>query len=292
MQAGDFNVRYHVQDGGSTDGTQQRLEEWRRFLSSPNRLVRCRHLEFTWSSEADSGMYQAVNQGFSLLDVPDNGIMAWANADDQYLPLAFSTVAKAFCDVSSMEWLGGDMLRSIAGALTPVDSTLPHPSALIRAGYCDERHFPYLDQAPMFWRGDLWKKAGPLDESLRYAGDYELWPRFAQHAEFVRLPVPLCVYAAHPNQLSRQRNPQGRTLYEEERDHVRRRADRQQIIPNFWRTCMYPGKGSVLVMRDGMHRLENHPASPRPSELWKFFRYRLRLCRSQLGARLRQCAHQ
>jgi glycosyltransferase involved in cell wall biosynthesis len=291
-QAGAFSIRYHVQDGGSTDGTRQRLEEWRRFFTTPNPLVRCRHLEFTWNSEADSGMYQAVNRGFAFLDVPDNGIMAWANADDQYLPSAFSTVAKAFNEESSVEWLGGGMLGSERGALTPADAILPHPSALIRAGYCDERHRPYLDQAPMFWRGSLWKKAGPLDDRLRYAGDYELWPRFAQHADFVRLPVPVCVYASHSGQLSRQRNAHGRTLYEEERDRVRLRPDRQQIIPNFWRTCLCPAKGPVLAVRGSMYRLENKAVIPRLGELWKFFRYRLRVCRSQLGARLRKIAHQ
>lgn len=291
-QAGDFSIRYHVQDGGSTDGTQQRLQEWQRFLTTPNPLVRCRHLEFTWRSEADSGMYQAVNRGFAFLDVPDNGIMAWANADDQYLPLAFSTAAKAFCDVSSMEWLGGGMLGSAAGALTLAGSSLPHPAALIRAGYCDERHRPYLDQAPMFWRGSLWKKAGPLDESLRYAGDYELWPRFARHADFVRLPVPVCVYASHSGQLSRHRNPQGRTLYEEERDQVRKRARSRPVIPNFWRTAMQPAKGPALVMRNGVYRLVSMAAVPRLGELCKFFRYRLRVCQSQLGARLRESVHQ
>jgi len=37
-QAGPFRIRYHVQDGGSTDGTLEKLARWRRLIEAD-----CRH---------------------------------------------------------------------------------------------------------------------------------------------------------------------------------------------------------------------------------------------------------
>ncbi len=42
-QAGNFAIRYHIQDGGSTDGTLERIAEWRGLLRGrSNRYGRSR----------------------------------------------------------------------------------------------------------------------------------------------------------------------------------------------------------------------------------------------------------
>ena len=71
-QAGPFRVRYHVQDGGSTDGTLEKLARWRGLLEAGLPPC-CDGIEFTFVSEKDDGLYDAVNRGFAACgegDVP------------------------------------------------------------------------------------------------------------------------------------------------------------------------------------------------------------------------------
>src|SRR5215831_18085266 len=53
-QAGPFAIRYHVQDGGSSDGTLEILERWSKRLSGDFPIV-CDHVEFSYASAADRG---------------------------------------------------------------------------------------------------------------------------------------------------------------------------------------------------------------------------------------------
>ncbi len=287
-QVGDFTIHYHVQDGGSADGTIEKLKEWERILSQPNPLVRCNKLVFTWKSEPDFGMYQAINRGFASLNVPDDGIMAWTNTDDHYIPHAFSTVANVFADIPDLRWMGGAILGNMHGRLAAVDSMQPFPQELVRAGCCDTRCWRHLDQASMFWKGSLWKQAGPLKEDLRYAGDYELWPRFAQHTDFAYLPTPLCLYALRPGkQLSAQFDDAGDSLYEMERDRVRPLEDRLRAARAFWKRRLLPPRGPSLSFDDGQYKVIQARAWPFWGQGFTFCTYRTRYYARHYGRQVR-----
>ena len=62
-QRGPFKICYHVQDGGSTDGTLDKLEQWQKRLATRDFGSRNACVEFSYSSEPDNGMYDAVNKG-------------------------------------------------------------------------------------------------------------------------------------------------------------------------------------------------------------------------------------
>jgi glycosyltransferase involved in cell wall biosynthesis len=62
-------LTYHVQDGGSNDGTIDVLKSYGSKL--------------TWSSKSDSGQSQAINLGFAGVN---GDIMAYLNSDDVLLP--------------------------------------------------------------------------------------------------------------------------------------------------------------------------------------------------------------
>ena len=64
------NLEYIVQDGGSTDGTDQILEKYRTKLKSA-------------VSHPDGGQANAINLGFQHAS---GEIMAWLNSDDLLLP--------------------------------------------------------------------------------------------------------------------------------------------------------------------------------------------------------------
>ena len=101
-QAGPFSIRYHVQDGGSSDGTLEALERWSERLSRDFPIV-CNDVEFSYASAKDGGPYDAVNKGFGRIG--DGDFMSWINADDRYQPGAFASVAQIFQKFSDVSWI-------------------------------------------------------------------------------------------------------------------------------------------------------------------------------------------
>mgnify|MGYP000866477612 CR=1 FL=1 len=62
----------------------------------------------------------------------------------------------------------------------------------------DSRTFP---QPSVFWTRDLWQAAGPVDESLYFVMDYDLWLRMRSRAEQeLRVDEVLSYIILHPEQ--------------------------------------------------------------------------------------------
>jgi len=82
-------VHHHIQDGGSTDGTVEWLADCVAHQSSTDSY------QLTFTSEADEGMYDAINKGW--MQAPDDAdVIAHLNCDEQYLPGALGIVADYF----------------------------------------------------------------------------------------------------------------------------------------------------------------------------------------------------
>ena len=234
-QSGNFYIRYHIQDGGSNDDTVEKLKLWEQSLANSKKLLQSKGVIFSWASEADLGMYDAINKGFSLLQVPDDGIMAWINADDTYFPHAFSTAAKAFDDLPDMRWFGA-MVASIdsKGGFFQTPPLDYYPIELVRGNCCDGLHWWHIQQNGSFWKGELWQQAGPLDANLRYAGDCMLWPQFANYAEFLHLPTYIGTFRSRVGQLSSYKQ------YSQEIDSCVSRDKRRKIARNFFLRHPWP----------------------------------------------------
>ena len=48
--------------------------------------------------------------------------------------------------------------------------------------------YVHIPQQASFWRADLWKQVGPLDDTIYFAMDYDLWLRLAKISEVKYLP--------------------------------------------------------------------------------------------------------
>lgn len=81
-------VHHHIQDGGSSDGTPEWLENWQEEQISRSGYT------FTYESAKDSGMYDALNKAWEKMP-PDAVITAHLNSDEQYLPGALKAVSEA-----------------------------------------------------------------------------------------------------------------------------------------------------------------------------------------------------
>ena len=204
-QSGNFSIRYHIQDGGSTDGTVNKLKVWQRMLRDRSIPLSCTNLVFTFSSETDQGMYDAIVKAFNKMSVPNNAFMSWINADDYFYPFSFEHVANVCHHLSSeIHWIGGtpvlmdeELKRSVY-----LDRILPMP--LIRHGLCDGYHWEFIQQEGIFFTNNLWKKAleRKVFDGFKYAGDWNLWRIFAEETNFYQIQWPLAAFRKRSGQLS------------------------------------------------------------------------------------------
>lgn len=151
------NLEYFVEDGGSTDGTAEILEKYSPWLSG-------------WVSEKDRGQSHAINKGFARCT---GEIANWLCSDDTLTAGALGIVAKHFAAEPTLDVLAGacrmlfpDQPRRSRDKSVPCDKLRLMPC-------CN----PVL-QPSCFFRRRLLDRTPPIDESLHYALDFELWNRF------------------------------------------------------------------------------------------------------------------
>lgn len=204
-QEGNFFLHYHVHDGGSTDDTIHRLERWNSLLSRKNPVARCRGLTFTFCSEKDEGIYDAITKSFDYMSVPLTGIASYINADDILFQGAISTVCKIFGDIKGSRWIIGRRYLINANAehryVGPHDGE-PCSAREIASGLCDDINIPFIQQEGIFWRHSLWEETGGFDKKLRLAGDWDLWRKFAECCEPQMAPFILGAFRKRKGQLS------------------------------------------------------------------------------------------
>jgi glycosyltransferase involved in cell wall biosynthesis len=155
-------IEYIVVDGGSSDGSLEVIKQYENRLAG-------------WMSEPDAGQTEAINKGFARAK---GDIFAYLNSDDLLRPgavreaveflQAHSEVGMVYGDADYVDEKG-ETIGNFPAAQTDLRR--------LRRGYV---HIP---QQAAFFRGFLWKSVGPLDPSLYFAMDYDLWLRIAALTE-------------------------------------------------------------------------------------------------------------
>lgn len=157
------NLEYIIIDGGSTDGSQAIIEKYAPQLAY-------------WVSEKDGGMYDGLQKGLARCT---GDIMAWINSDDLLHPGSLDTAAEIFGTFPQVEWLQG--LPTVADEKGRTVFVKDFRKWSKYNYFLRDRE--HIQQESCFWRKPLWERTGgKLDTKLRYAGDYELWSRFFEHA--------------------------------------------------------------------------------------------------------------
>lgn len=174
------NAQYYVQDGGSTDNTVEILEKYQTFLTG-------------WSSEKDSGQSNAINKGMSKTA---GEIMCWLNSDDLLLPNSLNTVSEFFANNPEIDVVYGNRILIDEKDMMIGRWILPaHDGNII--SWAD-----YIPQETLFWRRRIWEKVGGrIDESFRFAMDWDLIVRFRDvGARFAHIDQFLGAFRIHANQ--------------------------------------------------------------------------------------------
>lgn len=151
------NIEHIVVDGGSTDGTLEIIQKHRATIAA-------------FVSEADHGMYDAMNKGLRLAS---GGIIGFLNADDIYAnSRVLETIAR------TME---SQKVDACYGDLVYVDKNRPDRvvrywrSRIYRDGLFETGWMP---AHPTFYaRSSAYDKFGGYDLAYRYQSDFELTMR-------------------------------------------------------------------------------------------------------------------
>lgn len=204
QQAGDFRIVYHVQDGGSSDKTLDILRGWEYKLRSKSVKINCHEIIFSWKTESDSGMYDAITRAFASLNFKDDDLLTWVNGDDLLLPNALSIAVKISKQMLNVSWIGAPTYNILNNGQLNCFRLNPTPTEVIREGLCDggNIHWPHLQQEGTFFKGWLWNKSKHVLSNYRLAGDWALWKEFARYAKYYQADKPLGAFRIRPGQLS------------------------------------------------------------------------------------------
>jgi glycosyltransferase involved in cell wall biosynthesis len=166
-----FNQRYKnleliIQDGGSTDGT---IEIIKKFTMKHSII---------WESKRDKGQLDAINIG---LKKATGEILTFINADDCYVPGAFTAISNAYMASSDALWFAGRGIvidekgEEIAKAVTWYKNFLLSLNSKFYLLIIN-----YLMQPSVFFTKGAFKKYGPFSGTLNFITEYDFWLKLSK----------------------------------------------------------------------------------------------------------------
>ncbi len=259
IQQRDVRVAYVVQDGGSSDGTQDIIkrvagnatpaygETSRNEVLQPAKAEERREINrdrpdmpvggaegnlvdprpgtihVAWETAPDRGQADAIIRGFAKTSGKSDDLMGWLNSDDFYLRGALAYVADYFARHPEIDAVYSHRVLIDAQSREVGRWYLPaHDDDVLKL-------YDFIPQETLFWRRKLWETTGGLNPAFQFAMDWDLLLRFVDAgAKIVRLPRPLACFRLHPEQKTSNRI---RSIGQMEIDELRTRANRRVISP-------------------------------------------------------------
>jgi hypothetical protein len=168
-------LEYVVMDGGSTDETRDILSRYAGRLT---------HVE----SSPDGGQADAVARGFERTT---GEIMAYLNSDDVLAPGALDFVARFFAAHPKVDAVYSHrVFLDENNIVTRYWILPPHHSWMMR-------RWDFIPQETCFWRRRIYRDAGGINTSYRFALDYDLFARFMQRGRMERVDRFLGAFREH-----------------------------------------------------------------------------------------------
>lgn len=201
--APNLEVRYHIQDGGSQDGTRTHLKAWETRINQGHVPCLAASLHFSYDSTPDAGMYDAINRGFARLKPQPGDLLTWINSDDCLATGAFATVSQAFNDNPQCGFLSGRVaILNQEGMIVELALPTPYTRTSVAAGLHDGRAMPFIMQEGTFFSAEVWNAVGGLDGTFHLAGDWDLWRRMAAVTEYFTINTVTGFHRVRLGQLS------------------------------------------------------------------------------------------
>jgi glycosyltransferase involved in cell wall biosynthesis len=154
------NLEFILMDGGSDDESIDVIKYYQDVFNY-------------WCSHPDEGQSDAINKGFSRAT---GDLLTWLNGDDIYFKDALWHIAEGY-----IESQRGDIILGLSW-LVDVNFNFIHEQQYQEVGpeaFKDYRK-NYIIQPGCFFSKQAWLKYGPVDITLHYAMDFDLFMRMSQ----------------------------------------------------------------------------------------------------------------
>lgn len=175
------NLEYIIMDGGSTDGTLEIIKKYKEKL-------------YYWKSEADNGIYDALNKGFNKAT---GEIMGWLNSDDLLVGKCLFSIAEIFDNNREIRWITGT--QSIINRLGYFVEIIP--SRKWSKFNLLLNDWQTIQQESTYWTRSLWVESGAsLNENYHYAADLDLWSRFFNFSQLHSCNIPIGSFRLRPGE--------------------------------------------------------------------------------------------
>jgi glycosyltransferase involved in cell wall biosynthesis len=203
-QKGDFEIEYLIIDGGSTDGTLEMIERFKKTIDSGTFIPPCQKVSLVYISEPDHGMYDALVKGLRSVT---GDIVAYINSDDYYQPNAFTAITEIFEKYPDVEWLTGmHLFYNEKGSIVNTWLPFKYDRDWIGKGMYGTI-LPFVEQEATFWRRKLLEFVDfQRLKEYKLAGDFYLWSTFCQHTDLYIVNSCLGGFRFVDSQLSKQRD--------------------------------------------------------------------------------------
>ncbi|MDJ1491711.1 glycosyltransferase [Cytophagaceae bacterium DM2B3-1] len=189
-QTGDFYIDYIIIDGGSSDSTMDQVKKYELILkencvikeynglnfyisSTDSEFNKCKGISYRWKSESDTGQANAINKGFQMAK---GDIVAWLNSDDVYVDsLCIEKVFMFFRNTPDAYFIYAKGYR------TDKNLKIMHEESYVTQYQVNDlREIDYILQPSAFWKTEILKTVGLLDEHLHYVFDWDYWIRCSE----------------------------------------------------------------------------------------------------------------
>jgi glycosyltransferase involved in cell wall biosynthesis len=167
----NINIEYIIIDGGSTDGTLEIIDKYKKYIN-------------TIISEADGGIYHAINKGISLATYPLVGLI---HCGDCYVEDALSKVYKVFQEISADVIYGDIEIKEKNGKEFILRKSIANHKML--------RKCMSIFHPSTFVKLSIYKEFGVYNNEYCSAADYDFFLRlYLQKFNFVHIPVVLATF--------------------------------------------------------------------------------------------------
>lgn len=198
-----YRISLHIQDGGSTDQTLEVVGKW------SDVSTRFPNISFSFDSALDSGVPDALNRGFSLIQAD---FYTWLGADDLLFPWATAVIQSVSSAMPEFDWFTGISahvnVNTVPLALAGETGITAPPSGysqrmLARGLMSGGLRHPMIQQEGTFWSHQAFQNIGKnISTEKTLAFDYDLWVRLASGNALLQLAIPLGAFRRRPGQLS------------------------------------------------------------------------------------------
>jgi glycosyltransferase involved in cell wall biosynthesis len=171
-----------IVDDGSTDNSVEVIE---RFAKKDQRIKLIK--------QRNQGQTTAINTGLQILT---GNIIGWINSDDFYEKNVFGKIIKAFNENSNYKVIFGDSkVVNEKKKTVRIHKSLP----LNFNSACFLGFGSTIYSNSIFWRREVFKEVGFLNEKLKYNMDDEYLSRIAEKFNFKKVNFVISNFRVHQN---------------------------------------------------------------------------------------------